>query len=572
MIYLIVQIWLYIAVAAAIGLLFGWMFRGGAASVRLRELHRELDHAQRDAGEQRREAAELAARAERKHSAGPSPEVARLQGDLKSARERIMRLESEAREAGGAADRYAEEAEELRRRISDLMTRSGGAGADERAAWRARMGELEEEAESLRRRLDQRESEAATALQQRIKVLEGEGDALRAHVQQLLDRSTRETAAAERMAELESEASALRTQLEKSVSGVRAEAGAQIDALEAERDVLLRRIDEAAEAASAPLRDRVAELEHALNGAETAVSAAQDSVREAAAAEMEALAQELIALKADADRLRDELDRRDAQAQEQEQMRDQMRQRIGELEAHLDISRQKAAAAEQEVQQQPSEPQSSGGEDLRVESARLSWRNRYLTSRIHFLESQLREEEARRTALENAQSSVAAVAGAAADGADPSQLVEAHEEIARLSAKVADLEKAAAAIPDKSDQPAPNVEGGGGSLEWRNRYLASRVRYLEQRLEELNASGRALGDDDLRQKLAQAQEELREMARLRARVGELEREVEHAGNGVDKSEGDRAQEWRIRYLSSRVKYLEDRLAKEGAPPESAEVD
>jgi chromosome segregation ATPase len=542
MTYLIVQISLFIAVASLIGLMFGWMLRGGASAARVRELRQSLAQAEAEAIDHRREAAELAARAERRTSAGPSPDVARLQGDLRAARERIARMESEAREAGSTIDRYAEEAEELRRRIADLMSRSGGAGADERAAWRARMSELEEEAESLRRRLDQRDTEATQAYEAKIALLEGEGETLRQHLEELRARAIEASEDKARIAELEHEIVGLRQRLEEALDASRAAANARMSEMEAEREVLeqrLRDLDGIVE----PLRSRVSELEDALSLAPRE----RDAARAAAAEEIEAL-------RAEADGLKAELARRDGQSRELEQMR----ARIGELEADLDLSRSRTAQMEGEAGE--SWPASASGEDLQSEAARLKWRNSYLTSRIHFLESQLREEEARR-------------GSDAGDADDARRLVAARDEIARLNARVADMEKAAASH-DKSDQPAPNVEGGGGSLEWRNRYLASRVRYLEQRLEELSASGASLGDDEVRLKLAQAQEDLKEMAKLRGRLSELERQVEQ-GDGLDgavgKSESDRALEWRIRYLSSRVKYLEDRLAKAGVAPEGAEV-
>ncbi len=551
MTYLIAQIWLFIAVAAAIGLLFGWMFRGGVSSARFRELRRSLADAQAEAADQRREAAELAARAERRSSMAISPDAAQLQGELRAARERITRLESEAREASRTADRFAEEAEELRHRMADLMSRSGGPGADERAAWRARMSELEAEAESLRRRLDQRDSEATEALETKIGFLEAESESLRQRVAEL-QAGDDGGASPARVSELESEVEELRRLLAERPDP--AEQDARVGALESERASLQHRLDALAQEIGDPLRARIAELESELEATRSSASQSDRATRAEAASQ-------IAALRAEADRLREELARRDAEAREL----DAMRARIGELETDLDLSRTRAAEAEERVRTTRGDEDgcgdmvvANGGDELQVESARLKWRNSYLTSRIHFLETQLREEEERRVT----------------DADEAPELAAAREEAARLSARVAELEKVAAAH-DRSDQPAPNVEGGGGSLEWRNRYLASRVRYLEQRLEERNASGQALGDDEVRLKLAQAQEDLKEVPKLRARVLELERAAEHFAGDEEadgRSDGDRALEWRIRYLSSRVKYLEDRLSKAGVPTEGPESD
>jgi chromosome segregation ATPase len=517
MTYLIAQIWLFIAVAAAVGLLFGWMFRGGVSGARVRELRHGLAHAQAEAAEQRREAAELAARAERRGHGGGSADVAHFQLELRAAKERASRFEAEAREAVSAADRYSEEAEELRQRIAELTSRGGGAGADERAAWRERVTELEQEADSLRRRLEQRTSEAADALRARIVELEAEVETMQ-----------------DRIAVLQEGADA------------GASAGAADDARAAEREARIGEL----EADRDLLRARIEELEARLEaGPSTNGSGAHD--------------QELETLRAEAERLRAAASDRDTDSGEMQAMRT----RIGTLQADLELSRNRAAEAEALA----SAVQSDGGgrvasagangmEEVRTESARLKWRNSYLTSRIHFLESKLSGQ---------APAQDEDAADAEVDGA----LAAARAEVARLSARVEELERAA--IPDKSGQPAPNVEGGGGSLEWRNRYLASRVRYLEQQLEQRDQAAPATSEDELRFKLAQAEEKLKDASKMRARVAELERSAEQAASEDDggaKGEVLRALEWRVRYLSSRVKYLEDRLVKSEARSESEPSD
>jgi DNA repair exonuclease SbcCD ATPase subunit len=574
MTYLIAQIWLFIAVAAAVGLLFGWVFHGGVASARLRELRHSLAHARAEVDDQRREAAELAARAERRSPGASSSEVSALQNDLRQARDRAARLEAEARNAASAADRYSEEAEELRQRIAELTSRGGGASAEERAAWRERVSELEQETESLRRRLELRGAEADETLKGRIAELEAEVEGQQERIAQLQARAQDEAASApalERLRELEVEAEALRGQLAQRAEPALAADVAQdrISELETEAEGLRARLATLERDVAEPLRAQVAQLEaelensRALAGVQAfAAAAAQDS-------------DELVALRAERDRLTDQLAARDAEDAEL----DRMRERIGALEADLDISRNRAAeaearakaAAEAEARARSAAEAASaaaasrpqpitvpGVEDLQTESNRLKWRNSYLTTRVHFLESRLKGEDARR----NGDIDVI-------DPAEEGPLAQARAEVARLEARIAEYEKA----QDKSGQPAPNVEGNGGSLEWRNRYLASRIRYLEQQLESRGGGAQAGDEGDLKFKLAEAEERLKDFVKVKAKVSELERALEAAGGAAAeagaKAEAQRALEWRVRYLSSRVKYLEDRLSK-GDGPEPGE--
>jgi len=198
------------------------------------------------------------------------------------------------------------------------------------------------------------------------------------------------------------------------------------------------------------------------------------------------------------------------------------------------------------------------GGDVTAEAARLRWRNGYLTSRIRFL-------EARQPDADDGDAN-----GAVAKDAAKTAAKESAKVTESLRARIAELETAEkateAAMADRSGDPAPNVDGAGGSLEWRNRYLASRVRYLERQLEEKGSESGSASEDELRTKLAKVEAEAGDAARLRARISELERSLDRAksdDDGAAKNEGEYALEWRNRYLSSRVKYLEDRLAKTG---------
>lgn len=518
MTYLIAQIWVFIAAASAVGLVFGWMFRGGVSANRLRDLRRELAQAQAEAADQRREAAELAARAERRFSGGTAVDAVRLETELRGARDSIVNLEARLREAEGAVERHAAEADELRARIAE----DGPAPA-------ARDEEAEREVENLRVRLREAEYQVEN-LQGQLesaaeRAVEPSGDeiALRARVAELeaaLGEARDDAAAAALAADREGdeEAAALRARLE-TLEGALAEARAAKDGGEAE---------------AASLRDRLAGLESALAEARAAVpSDAGDP-------------EEVSALRARVAALESELAARAAAPSEVEALRS----RVEELQGELADAR----AVDDAVVEPVPAAELSEGDDIEAEAARLRWRNSYLTSRIHFLEARGKD-------------------GARAEGGDGAS-ANAHEpgEVEKLRARIVELEAARtaaeAAMADRSGEPAPNVDGGGGSLEWRNRYLASRVRYLERQLEEKGADGGSASEEELREKLAEAEDQANAAVKLRTRVAELERALERAqaeDDGAAKSEGEYALEWRNRYLSSRVKYLEDRLAKAGAP-------
>lgn len=564
MTYLIAQIWLFIAVAAAVGLLFGWLFHGGVASARLRELRHSLAHARAEVDDQRREAAEMAARVERRGSGPSSSDLSALQSDLRQARDRIARLEAETRNAVSAADRYSEEAEELRQRIAELSSRSGGASAEERAAWRERVSELEQEAESLRRRLEARGAEADEGLKGRIAELEAELEGRQERFAELQARAAEDRSAAVRVEELEAEAETLRRRLaEQAETPPLGDADVdRISQLETEAERLRSQLMSIERDVAEPLRAQVAQLEGELEAARTMQGMQAFAAAAAETGEVEAL-------RAERDRLQDQLQARGADEAEFERMRE----RIAALEADVEAARSRAADAETRARAAaeaaaaaPPRAQPiavNGAEEVQAEANRIKWRNSYLTTRIHYLESRLKGEEARRAGDYEA-----------VDPADEAPLAQARAEIARLEARIAEFEKNA----DKTGQPAPNVEGAGGSLEWRNRYLASRIRYLEQQLEGRGAKPLAEGEGgdeaDLRLKLADAEERLKDLSKLKAKVSELERAVEASGGdaaeaGV-RAEAQRALEWRVRYLSSRVKYLEDRLSKADVTPEPTE--
>ena len=230
--------------------------------------------------------------------------------------------------------------------------------------------------------------------------------------------------------------------------------------------------------------------------------------------------------------------------------------RITELETQLK-SAEERAAAQPTLSAAVSNPanEADDGSDKAADMARLRWRNEYLSSRSKHLETQLAE----------AKANVRVVTPPAPQTEEPAPR---EDLIARLQSRVAELEGAAEGAANIAPTPASGGADGGDSysLEWRNRYLASRVRYLEQRMAEGGiidadgdsgaASGGRSGGDKA------------EIALLRSKVNELEQSLRKARAAAavepDAEEGDYALEWRNRYLSSRVKYLEERLAETGS--------
>lgn len=125
---------------------------------------------------------------------------------------------------------------------------------------------------------------------------------------------------------------------------------------------------------------------------------------------------------------------------------------------------------------------------------------------------------------------------AAATGENPSLgMLDAGEASARFAELEAQLQaerdevaSLRAQAGGSSIAPLPEAEPEEGSVEWRNRYLESRVRFLEKQIAEAEAAVAAAP------------------------------ESESAGD----DENTRLV-WRNRYLEGRVRYLEDELSKGG---------
>lgn len=447
-------------------------------------------------------------------------------------------------------------------RLSAQIQRRGG-GEDDAERIRALERELEAANREARRAQEVADREAARAGELQARVVEAEAGA---------GESAR--------------ASGLVLPHDEGRGGELAEARAEIEALN-------RRLAEAEPALTelALLRDRVGELEAGASPEQGSGEARADNER----------------LRARVDELEHALAARAGAANDGEA--EALRARVAELEASLAGAR--AAETDASLDIDPPEGEAPG--DSASALAHLRWRNRYLDSRVTYLESKMAEAGTNPAVaslereLETLRARNEALERRVTAGGDNGLSVGQVDELIRLREKVAGLENAspadgAEAVARTADVKGPESAREGFSLEWRNRYLASRVRYLEGRLEEALEETKpaepSVDEDELnrlRRQVAGFQAQSDEIARLRARLNEYE-----AGGGpVGGGEGERlrmriaeleralaerdgddaplrgeaahALEWRNRYLTSRVKYLEERLAGGGENGSTSEA-
>lgn len=549
--YLILQIWALIAAAAFVGLLMGWAIGAGANGARMRDFRRRMRELEGEAASQRDEAARLAAELQRSGREGdPVTE--------------IRRLEFQLREAQTAAARERDTAGELRAQLVALESRKSSGrrvDASEVEGLHARIRELETQlanTSSGDQELDRLRSRCAE-----IEGAAREAEALRSQTNsdlQLIEELKRNVEAAN------AERDALRSQNETDFE--------QEAELRAERDELQSRLDALAEGDEAAFSDQEEpNRAHWLVARNNWLERKLTELQGGEPAEPDASEQELIELRA----------------------------RVAELE-----KRPKPPPPEELASDDPS----SEGEDAdpAARVARLQWRIQYLSSRVEYLEGKQAQPAADSAELTRLRDRNEELERAAAVGAGAHGL---YEELERLRQRLQEFERAEPV--DLDDESADEGGEEGYTLAWRNRYLGARVRFLERRVREYEESGgaangaaKAQEDDEadvegglpariraelaglrsqaeqvprLRARLAEleggdgARAAVQEAERLRARVSELERQLglARAGDGAarpSRNEGDYALEWRNRYLTSRVKYLEERLAETRRAPVS----
>lgn len=536
MTYLVSQIWFFILAGSGIGFFMGWLFNLAAGAGRVRELRQRVADIQAEAAQQREEAARLAVQVQGRGPAA-DPRIGA-----------VLDLELKLRESRLAAERAAAEAARLRARIAEL----------EEASQDERPSPAKPAAISAGRSLvvaPPPEPKPAGPLAPPAPppaILVMSDEEAEEERQRMAEELVRFKARARDAETAAQEVLRLRARLAERPEGAGLSAG--------EVEALRRRIVEL-EAAAKPegddaetegLRRRVAELEDALQAAPSAPAEPAVEALRARVAELEEVENAEIA------RLRD---------------------RIAELEA------QPASGGAAELR---AEGGAEGDEEPAGDLPRLKWRNRYLASRVRYLESKLSEaEEGDRVELRALRARVGDLESTLAAFESGGGL---QDEVERLRGRIKELEGAKAAAAEHGpggEDGAPS--GDGYALEWRNRYLGSRVRYLERRLQEMEAPGASVGErrdaeiEELRGRVAGLQvkadesDRLRarlaeleaggpdEAGRLRGRVAELERQLDElrqqpprSGEEPRKS-GDYELEWRVRYLTSRVRYLEERL-------------
>ncbi len=509
---LIIKIWVLLAVSGVIGALAGWLIRALGVRERERHLREEVEAAEAKSRGHRDEAARLAAKLQVESNAASGREVSRLESDLRAAQ--------------AQADREAAAADDLRGRLSALERQIADMGAAAEAVAISQGG--------------------------------GSQDADNARMRMEIVRLKANLAAAEDNAQADLDMAKLREALEDA----RAEAETLRGQTE-ELELLRERLDAAEDAAQGTSRGGQAEeaLRALAEGDEDRYAFnAPGSAPPWLQARVRWLEQELAEARSGAANpapgepaTQPEPDHDDQAAETIKALGEE----IAELKTALETAQSKMRTEAGDT------AQAAG------EVSRLTWRNRYLTSRVRYLEERAKVDPAERVGGEGVED-----VDSTADGAPPdaAAMAEAQDLAARLGARVADLERRNEELAALQNAKPQDEEGDAQSTEWRNRYLTSRVEYLERRLAEQPQA--ASGEEDnlraeierLNARLAGAQSQADEAARLRMRVAELEAGAVAAR--PTEEYGDRALEWRNRYLTSRVKYLEERLATSTGPAEA----
>ncbi len=500
---LLLKIWVLLAIAAAMGVIVGWLIRAVGVRENERRLRGDIDAAQSDARAQRDEAARLAAKLQAETNAASSHELARLEAELRAAQ--------------AQADREAANAEDLRSRLYALEEQIASQGsAEAKAAPTSEAASGQDRGETARLRMEIARLKANLAANAVAEERAEQLDEARSEIRRLQGEVTRLTEIERELARMREEEQGRDGELSRAERLARAEA-------------TLRALAEGDEASYAALstKDAPGWLHARLRWLEMELDTARSEAANATAATP--------AVPTQPDPPTDgQSDSRPLNDNEQALL-----SRVQQLEAELAEAKGGDALAADDP-------------DSISDVTRLEWRNRYLTSRVQYLEERGAVDEDDRTEGE----------GINLQATD--HLEAAEDEVARLRARVADLERRNEELLSL-DSPSKADDNEGQPTEWRNRYLTSRVAYLERRVAELEGGDQHQDEsarqeaDRLRAQLAGAQAQADEAARLRIRVAELEAGA--VSPGPAEEHGDRAIDWRNRYLTSRVKYLEERLAE-----------
>lgn len=152
--------------------------------------------------------------------------------------------------------------------------------------------------------------------------------------------------------------------------------------------------------------------------------------------------------------------------------------------------------------------------------ARAVWHERYLTSRVRYLESQVFDADA--------------------SSSDDTDALKAENEA--LKARLESAEAGASEAPSASAADLAKTK-------WQNRYLQARMLFLE--------SGAASSEDETRVSAPVSEDVEMELNSLKSEITVLKAEIDREAKGTGESEQEMARlRWRNRYLEGRLKYLE----------------
>ena len=152
--------------------------------------------------------------------------------------------------------------------------------------------------------------------------------------------------------------------------------------------------------------------------------------------------------------------------------------------------------------------------------ARAVWHERYLTSRVRYLESQVFDADT--------------------SSSDDVDALKAENEA--LKARLESAETGASEAPSASAADLAKTK-------WQNRYLQARMLFLE--------SGAASSEDDMPASTSVSEDVEMELNSLKSEITVLKAEIDREAKGTGESEQEMARlRWRNRYLEGRLKYLE----------------
>ncbi len=479
MAYLLAQMWMVLLVAGAVSLALGLVAGAMSGRRRVGALTADVERARQETDAYRQQAARLSALVE---TQGAQARHAPPPADTRQ----IVELEAAVRAARSAADREAAQAAELRTRLAAL---EAAASAPSPAAVDAdALAAAHAEARRLRQELEHARAERERALEARAETASQERE-----LAELRGRVAELEPAAAALASLRRETEAWEAEREELVAAAR-----RLAAIEAG--------DRAAYAQGAPARSshwlaarnqwlefKLAEIQgHAV--AEPSEMEAEMIALRARVAELESLAfayapQNEMSMEstAEIERLRwrnqyltSRVTYLEGKAEESPDAprileSERLRARVAELEAAAatDLSDEVARLRARLAERDADAVAPNAGDDNTV----LSWRNRYLTSRVDYLERRLSDFESTDTA---------------SLGSDQSELAALRAQLAGLQAQAEEASRLRARLAEVDAAGRGEIADGDATLQWRNRYLNSRVKYLEDQVAALRrAAGQA---------------------------------------------------------------------------------